>query len=96
MEIELYLNDENFSVEQLSKNIYMSTSQLQRKLIALTGHSPNQFIRVLRVQKAKKLLKTTNESINNIAALCGFTDASYFGKVFRQECGMTAQEYRNS
>lgn len=96
MEIELNLNDENFSVEQLSKNIYMSTSQLQRKLIALTGHSPNQFIRVLRVQKAKKLLKTTNESINNIAALCGFTDASYFGKVFRQECGMTAQEYRNS
>ncbi|MBP6238697.1 MAG: response regulator [Saprospiraceae bacterium] len=96
MEIELHLNDENFSVEQLSKNIFMSTSQLQRKLTALTGHSPNQFIRVLRVQKAKKLLKTSNESINNIASGCGFTDASYFGKVFRQECGMTPQEYRNS
>jgi signal transduction histidine kinase/CheY-like chemotaxis protein/AraC-like DNA-binding protein len=94
-EIELHLSNENYSVEQLSKNLFMSNSQVQRKLGALTGHSPNQFIRVLRIQKAKKLLKTTNESITNIASLCGFNDAGYFGKVFKQECGMTPQEYRN-
>ncbi len=95
-EIELYLNNENFSVEQLSRNMYMSQSQVQRKLSALTGWTPNQFIRILRIQKAKELLKTSGEPIANIAAVCGFSDASYFGKVFRQECGMTPQEYRNA
>lgn len=84
------MNDENFSVEKLSKNIFMVPHSYRGKATALTGHSPIQFIRVLRVQKAKKLLKTSNESINNIASGCGFTDASYFGKVFRQECGMTS------
>ena len=94
-EIELHLGDENFSVEQLSKNIFLSHSQVHRKLFALTGHSPNHFIRILRMQKARELLITTNESITNISSVCGFSDASYFGKVFKQECGMTPQEYRN-
>jgi len=95
-DIELHLHDENFSVEQLSKNLFMSHSQVHRKLSALTGFSPNQFIRILRIQKAKELLKTTSNSITDISSDCGFSDVSYFGKVFRQECGMTPQEYRNS
>ena len=93
-EIENNISDQNFSVEQLSKNIFLSHSQVHRKLSALTGYSPNQFIRILRMQKAKELLKTTNESIANISSICGFNDASYFGKVFRQEYGITAQEFR--
>ncbi|MBK9734240.1 MAG: response regulator [Saprospiraceae bacterium] len=94
-EIEKNISDENFSVEQLSKNIFMSHSQVHRKLSALTGYSPNLFIRILRMQKAKELLKTTNESIANVSSICGFNDASYFGKVFRQEYGVTPQAYRN-
>ena len=95
MEIDLHLSDENFSVEQLSKNIFMSHSQVHRKLSALTGYSPNQFIRTIRMQKACELLKNTDDSIANISEICGFSDASYFGKVFRHEHNMTPQEYRN-
>ncbi len=95
-EIEKNLGDESYSVEQLSKNIYLSYSQVHRKLSALTGHSPNQYIRLLRLQKAMELLKNTDDSISSIALECGFSDASYFGKVFRQEYGMTAQEFRTA
>lgn len=93
--IEQNIGDENFSVEQLSKHLFMSYSQLHRKLSAIIACSPNQYVRTLRMQKAIELLGSTNESIVSISEKCGFGDASYFGKVFRQEFGMTAQEYRN-
>ena len=93
-EIENKLSDEAYSVEQLSRNLFLSYSQVHRKLSALTGYSPNQYIRALRLQKAVDLLKTTDDSVSSISLACGFSDASYFGKVFRQEYGMTAQEYR--
>ncbi len=95
-EIETHLSDENFGVEQLAKNLFMSYSQVQRKLNALIGLSPNLFIRHLRLQKAKELLRTTDETIQNISMSCGFTDPSYFGKVFKQEFGVTPHEWRNS
>ncbi|HAD12732.1 MAG TPA: hypothetical protein DCF33_09875 [Saprospirales bacterium] len=94
-EIENNLSDEYFGVEELSKKILLSQSQLHRKLTAVTGHSPNYFIRLIRTQKACELLKTTDQPIAHIAASCGFSDSSYFGKVFKQEMGMTPMEWRN-
>jgi len=55
--IEQHLTDTNFTVEQLCKLVFMSHSQLHRKLDALTGCSPNKFIRMIRFNKAKELLK---------------------------------------
>lgn len=94
-EIENNLSDEYFGVEQLAKKVLLSQSQLHRKLTAVTGHSPNHFIRLIRTQKACELLKATDQSISQIAASCGFSDSSYFGKVFKQEMGMTPMEWRN-
>jgi signal transduction histidine kinase/DNA-binding response OmpR family regulator len=93
-EIEAHLSEEDFSVEQLAKHLFMSYSQVQRKLNAVIGLSPNQFIRHLRLQKSKELLSTTDETILNISMTCGFSDPSYFGKVFKQEFGLTPQEWR--
>lgn len=59
------------------------------------GHSPNHFIRLIRTQKACELLKNTDLPISHIAASCGFSDSSYFGKVFKQEMDMTPMEWRN-
>ncbi len=93
-EIEAHLSDEAFSVEQLAKNLFMSYSQVQRKLNAVIGMSPNQYIRVLRLERSKQLLSTTDETILNISMMCGFSDPSYFGKVFKQEFGKSPQEWR--
>ena len=84
----------DFSVEQLSKLVFMSHSQLHRKLEALTGCSPNKFIRIVRLNKAKELLSNPANSISTVALDCGYNDPGYFARVFKQDTGMTPQEWR--
>jgi signal transduction histidine kinase/DNA-binding response OmpR family regulator/ligand-binding sensor domain-containing protein len=85
-----------FNVEQLCKLIFMSHSQLHRKLEALTGCSPNKFIRIVRLNKAKELLVNPSLSIADIAMDCGYNDPGYFARVFKQETGFTPLEWRSS
>lgn len=93
--IEAHLADTGFTVEQLCKIIFMSHSQLHRKLDALTGCSPNKFIRVIRLNKAKELLKHSVSSIATIALECGYNDPGYFARIFKQEYGVTPQDWRS-
>jgi YesN/AraC family two-component response regulator len=92
--VEAHLSDYDFTVEQLCKYVFMSHSQLHRKLEALTGCSPNKFIRIIRLNKAKELLKDPVNSIVSIALDCGYNDAGYFSRVFKQENKVTPQEWR--
>ncbi len=92
--VESNFNNHEFNVEHLCKLIFMSHSQLHRKLEALTGCSPNKFIRIVRLAKAKELLADPSLSIASIAADCGYTEAGYFARVFKQETGLTPQEWR--
>ncbi len=92
--IDLHLTETNFSVEQLCKLVFMSHSQLHRKLDALTGCSPNKFIRMIRFNKAKELLKDPSNSIASVAMDCGYNDPGYFARIFKQEHGLTPQEWR--
>ncbi|HLG40090.1 MAG TPA: AraC family transcriptional regulator [Chitinophagaceae bacterium] len=89
-----HLSGYDFTVEQLCKYVFMSHSQLHRKLEALTGCSPNKFIRIIRLNKAKELLKDPENSIAGIALDCGYNDAGYFSRVFKQENYVTPQEWR--
>ena len=92
--VEAHVADSNFSVEQLAKLVYMSHSQLNRKLEALTGCSPNKFIRIIRLNKAKTLLQNPDFSIATIALDCGYSDPGYFSRIFKQENNCSPQEWR--
>jgi signal transduction histidine kinase/DNA-binding response OmpR family regulator/ligand-binding sensor domain-containing protein len=92
--VETHLADTGFTVEQLCKIVFMSHSQLHRKLDALTGCSPNKFIRIIRLNKAKELLQQPDSSIASIAMDCGYNDPGYFARVFKQEYGVTPQDWR--
>ena len=94
--VETHLADTGFTVEQLCKMVFMSHSQLHRKLDALTGCSPNKFIRIIRLNKAKELLKQPANSIASIALDCGYNDPGYFARVFKQEYGITPQDWRQA
>ncbi len=94
--IEDNLTVANFTVEQLCKLVFMSHSQLHRKLEALTGCSPNKFIRIIRLNNAKTLLQKTSNSIASIAMDSGYSDPGYFARVFKQEYQLTPQEWRGS
>ncbi len=92
--IEHNLTGAGFTIEQLCKTVFMSHSQLHRKLEALTGCSPNKFIRIIRLKQAKILLKNLDNSISSVAFDCGYNDPAYFTRVFKQEFGLTPQEWR--
>ncbi|MCB9341337.1 MAG: helix-turn-helix domain-containing protein [Lewinellaceae bacterium] len=92
--VEAHLDDYDFNVEALCRAVGMSHSQLHRKLTAVTGLSANKFIRYIRLNKAKELLQDPDTSISAVAFDTGFNDPSYFGRVFKQEFGMTPVEWR--
>lgn len=82
-------------VESLASDMCMSRSQLNRKIIAVTGMNPTAYIIQMRIGIAKKMLDSDYFApIGDIAAKCGFDDVSYFSRVFKQICGMTPSQYR--
>jgi AraC-like DNA-binding protein len=88
------LGDEHFSVEQFCRELHMSHSHLHRKLIALTGLSATRFIRHVRLNAAREMFKDARLTITAIAFDTGFSDPSYFGRIFKKEFGMTPAEWR--
>lgn len=89
------LENPEFTVEQLTREMAMSNTQLFRKLKALTSLSANQLIRQVRLDRARELLKNTNLTIAEIAYQTGFNDPSYFTRIFTKEEGITPTEFRN-
>jgi AraC-like DNA-binding protein len=79
--------DTNLKVEDLNKPVGCSKSQLYRKLILLTGKSPNTFIREYRLNEALTLLNKNNGNISEIAFETGFSSPSYFSKCFQKKFG---------
>ncbi len=88
------LETESFNSTALTKAIGMSSSQLYRKLKALTDKSPAIFIRSVRLQKANELLQTTNKPITEIAYEVGFKDTAYFSTCYSKEFGMSPRQAR--
>ena len=86
------ISEEKFNVEELRKETYMSARHLQRKVMALTGKSPNQFIRSLRLYKARKHIKEHKGTIAEIAYNFGFGSPAYFTKCFRDEYGYSPSD----
>jgi DNA-binding response OmpR family regulator len=82
--IEKNISDSNFHVEQLGKKLYMSRATLYRKIMALTGESPNQFIRSYRLKRAAQLLRDKYGNVTEVAMAVGFTNMAYFSKCFKE------------
>lgn len=86
-------SDTNFKVDDFSKPLGYSKSGLYRKLVSLTGRSPNAFIRDYRLQEALALLNKNNGNISAIAFETGFTSPSYFSKCFQKKYGHQPSDY---
>jgi ligand-binding sensor domain-containing protein/DNA-binding response OmpR family regulator/nitrogen-specific signal transduction histidine kinase len=93
--INEYITDKNFSVETLADLIYTSRSSLHRKIKALSGLTPVDFIRLIRLKRAATLLIENEHSISEISYLVGIHSSSYFTKIFQKQFGMTPKEFRN-
>ncbi len=92
--VEEHLDDPQFSVNYLCEELGMSRSQLYRKFESITGQTPNDFIRSVRLKHAAQLLKQGNDSISEISDRVGFNSIKYFNKYFKEEFGVTPTQYR--
>ncbi len=92
--IQENLSNDAFSVETLAANFHMSRSQLFRKMKALTGQSPNEFIRNYRLDHAMKILRSQNVKIIQLAFSVGFSDEKYFSKCFKNRFNILPSEVK--
>lgn len=88
------IDDTDLSVNDLSRAVKLSHAHLYRKLKALTNKTPVQFIRYIRLQKAKDLLENSKMNISEIAYTVGFADPNYFSRIYHKEMGLTPSETR--
>jgi signal transduction histidine kinase/DNA-binding response OmpR family regulator/ligand-binding sensor domain-containing protein len=82
--IEKNLSDSDFNVEELSKKLYMSRASLYRKIMAITGESPNHFIRSYRLKRAAQLLQANFGNVTEVALEVGFSNMAHFSKCFKE------------
>lgn len=90
------LDNGSFDIEDFSKNLGVSSPQLYRKIKAISGVSPNEFVRTFRLRQAAKMMQETQLSISEIAYKVGFNDSLYFSKCFKKQFGVTPSKYLHS
>jgi ligand-binding sensor domain-containing protein/signal transduction histidine kinase/DNA-binding response OmpR family regulator len=88
-----HIADETFSINQLAGMLYMSRSTLQRKIKAISNLTPNDYINLVRLKEAAKLLQSDEHRVNEICYLVGFNSPSYFTKCFQQQFGIKPKDY---
>ena len=91
--IEQHLSDSSYGVEQLAADLCMERTGLYKKIVALTGDKPVNFIKNIRLKQAATLLRDGRLSINEIALQTGFSSPSYFTKCFKSHFGVKPSEY---
>lgn len=92
--IEQHLDEDTFDTAVLAQKMNMSTSQLYRKLKAITGKSTAIYIRFVRLKKSKILISETEQSISEIAYAVGFKDLAYFSRCFSELFGVSPSQLR--
>lgn len=91
--IEENITDPQLSVENLSRHVGMSRSTLYSKLLELTGQTPVEFIRSVKLNKAAQLLEKTDMTVAEIAYTVGFSTPNYFTKAFKTKFNMLPSDY---
>lgn len=88
------ISNPDFSVVDLSAALYMHRASLYKKLLYITGKTPVEFIRAIRLKRAATLLETDGVYISEIAYMVGFNSPKIFASHFKEEFGCSPSEYR--
>jgi AraC-like DNA-binding protein len=92
-QVEAHLNDEGYTVEKLSSDMCMSRMTFYRKIQSLTGQSPTEFMRTIRLRRAADLLCEGRMTVTEITYATGFSSISYFSRCFRTMFGVPPTQF---
>jgi signal transduction histidine kinase/ligand-binding sensor domain-containing protein/DNA-binding response OmpR family regulator len=91
--VEKNISNTDYSVERMSRDMGVSRGHLYNKIMALTGKTPIEFIRIMRLKRAAQLLGKSQLTVSEIAFEVGFNDPKYFSKYFKEEFNLSPSEY---
>lgn len=91
--VEANMNNALFGSEQFARQTGLSQTRLYRRLVSLTGYSPSDFVRRIRLQRAADLLSKEAGNVSEVAYRVGFNSMSYFAKCFKELHQYSPREY---
>jgi len=94
--IEKNMSNPDFSVEDLSRALLMSRSAVYKKMFLLTGKTPIEYIRTIRLEKAALLLQRTTKTVAEVAYETGFNNPKYFSRYFKRQFGVLPSAYHST
>lgn len=89
------ISNPDLNPQLIADALNVSTSQLNRKINAITGFSSSSYILQVRIDYSKRLLLQPNKNVGEVAEACGFFDMAYFSRTFKKVTGVTPTAYRN-
>ena len=89
------ISNADLSVDFIADEVGISRVHLHRKMKELTGQTPHDFIRNIRLKQAANLLANQNVNITEVMYACGFNNAASFSTIFKKFYGMSPREYMN-
>lgn len=94
--VEDNISRSDLSVEELSQALGMSRVHLYKKLVSITGKTPIEFIRIIRLKRAAQLLRQSQQNVSEVAYQVGFNNPKYFSKYFKEEFGVLPSNFLDS
>jgi signal transduction histidine kinase/ligand-binding sensor domain-containing protein/DNA-binding response OmpR family regulator len=91
--VENHLDDEQFTIQVLAREMGMSHSNLYKRIKLISGQSANAFIRFLRLRRSAEMLIDSEFTVNEVTYKVGFSDVKYFREQFNKLFGMNPSEY---
>lgn len=92
--VEENLSNPDFSIETLLQHFSYGRTVFYKKMKGISGYSPKDFLRIVRMRKAGTLLCDPNQTVSEVAFAIGFNDANYFSKQFKKHFGENPSEYQ--
>ncbi|WP_320052709.1 two-component regulator propeller domain-containing protein [uncultured Acetobacteroides sp.] len=92
--VEANIGNPDLSVEELSSHLAMSRVHLYKKLLSITGKTPIEFIRILRLKRAAQYFEKSQLAVSEVAYKVGFNDPKIFRRYFKDEFGVLPSEYK--
>ena len=92
--VEDHLSDTDFDVQILADCLNMSRSTLARKIRAITGITPSDFIKGIKMKNAAEMLSNPNVTISEVVNAVGYTNRKHFSMAFRNMFGISPSEYQ--
>jgi len=91
--MEKHMDNSGFTIDDFAKEMRMGRTVFYQKLKAIIGLSPVDFIREMRIKRAKQLIDCGEYNVSTVAYMTGFNDPKYFSKCFKKQFGASPSEY---